>query len=121
MNFTEYLPSLMSAVASIAAAIAAFLSLIVSKQSKKVAMSSILADNHRQAAVELSLVLSNIHTETKQLSEFTYIMWASWATEIGQLDDRSAAGVDPELILVLAQYLLKSRLVHSPFIALYCS
>lgn len=98
MNYPDWIqiaPSALAAVATFAAAIAAFGSLKVSRESKIVAQQSALAVHHGAAANSLTEALATIAKELKPLSETALDVWVGWAREIEAYDCREAGGADP--------------------------
>tara|TARA_R110002049_G_scaffold297185_1_gene486000 strand:- start:5476 stop:6024 length:549 start_codon:yes stop_codon:yes gene_type:complete len=95
MNWIELAPSLMSAVASVFAAIAAFLSLRTNKQSIDLAKRSTLAAHHNSASIMYSKVVDNLCDATKQYSEYCTRSWTDWAREIEGADNYELGGNDP--------------------------
>lgn len=95
MNWFDIVPSFMSAVASLGAAVAAFFSLRISRQSISVAEHSALAAHHSSASLEYSNVLNNLYEATKDYSDISYKVWADWARDIESYDNYGSAGVDP--------------------------
>lgn len=98
MNETSWfdlVPSVMSAVASVGAAFAAFGSLRVSREAKLVAEQSALAIHHADAAIALSGAVEKLKESTKVFTELAYRTWAEWPSEIEALDHREAGGSNP--------------------------
>lgn len=95
MDWIEIAPSALSSVAAVAAAIAAFGSLKVSRESKLVAEKSALAVHHGSAAILLSDTLKAITKKLQPLNEQAIDAWTSWPREIQQYDDRRSGGKDP--------------------------
>ncbi|MTI50861.1 MAG: hypothetical protein FH757_04430 [Alcanivorax sp.] len=95
MSWYEIIPSLMSSIASMAAAVAAFGSLRVSREAKSVAERSTLAAHHDSASVELSMAMRKVEESTRGFSDFAYRMWSEWASEIEEEDQRRMGGDDP--------------------------
>ena len=85
----------MSAIASLAAAVAAFVSLRISKQSISVAEHSALAAHHSSASLEYSKIVNSLCEATKDYSELSYRVWVDWAGEIERKDNYKSGGVDP--------------------------
>jgi len=95
-NWIDLAPSALSAVAGIAAAIAAFGSLKVSRDSKRIAEQGALALHHGAASTALAEVLEQVNQQTNPLCRLALDIWAKWAREIEQqYDQRSAGGVNP--------------------------
>ncbi|WP_136809191.1 hypothetical protein [Desulfosediminicola flagellatus] len=95
MNLIDYAPAFLSAIASVAAAIAAFGSLQISRQSKLIAKQSALASHHNSAAIQLSSALQLLRTQSKEFSEFNYSMWVDWSREIQAKDNCKLGGTNP--------------------------
>jgi len=89
------IPSLMSAIAAIAAAIAAFVALRISRKAHSLNESSVLAVHHNSAVLELSSGIDTLHKSTRNLSDFSYRLWADWASQIEAKDIRSNGGTNP--------------------------
>lgn len=95
MNWPNIDPSFMSAVASIGAAIAAFLSLRVSREAKLVAEQSALAAHHGSAAIALTSAVEELINSTQTFYELSHDIWTNWPREIERLDQRKAGGSNP--------------------------
>ena len=95
MNWLELIPSMLSAVASIGAAVAAFFSLSISKRSMSIAEQSALAVQHQSASLEYSKVVNNLYETTKDYSEVSYSIWINWAKEIEHKYNCNSGGVNP--------------------------
>lgn len=95
MRWFDLVPSVMSAVASVGAAIAAFGSLRVSREAKLIAEQSALAIHHADAAIALSGAVEKLTESTKAFTELAYSTWAEWPSEIEALDHREAGGSNP--------------------------
>jgi len=95
MNWFDALPSIMSTVATIAAAIAAIGSLHVSREAKLIAEQSALAMHHGSAAMALTNAVDKLMKSTETFSELAYCTWAKWPSEIEALDHRQAGGSNP--------------------------
>jgi hypothetical protein len=95
MNWPNVDPSFMSAVASIGAAIAAFLSLRVSREAKLFAEQSALAAHHGSAAIALTSAVDELINSTRTFYELSYDIWADWPSEIEKQDHRKAGGSNP--------------------------
>lgn len=95
MDWFDLIPSIMSAIASVGAAFAAFGSLRVSREAKLVAEQSALAVHHGNAAIALTGAVKKLKESTQAFSELAYSTWAKWPSEIGSLDHREAGGLNP--------------------------
>jgi hypothetical protein len=95
MNWLDLIPSIMSAVATVAAAFAAFGSLRVSREAKLVSEQSALAIHHGDAAIALTEAVEKLIESTQVFSELAYRTWGEWASEIEALDYREAGGSNP--------------------------
>jgi hypothetical protein len=98
MNLIEWLniiPSVMSAIAAIAATYAAFVALSVSRKANSISEKSILAVHHHNAVSVLSSSIDRLRKETKSLSEFSYTIWVDWSREIELKDERGNGGLNP--------------------------
>ncbi|HEY6094173.1 MAG TPA: hypothetical protein VIU93_04395 [Gallionellaceae bacterium] len=95
IKWFDLVPSAMSAVASVGAAIAAFGSLRVSREAKSIAEQSALAIHHTDAAVALSKAVEKLISSTNVFAELAYDTWAKWPSEIETLDQREAGGSNP--------------------------
>ena len=91
----EWIPSFMSAVAGIAAAVAAFYSLKVSKDTRDIAEKSALAVQHNTASNVLFDSIEQLKEATKKFSEFSDELVNQWASEIGAVDQISKGGENP--------------------------
>ncbi|HET8802927.1 MAG TPA: hypothetical protein VFN01_17295 [Marinobacter sp.] len=95
-NWIDLAPSALSAVAGIAAAIAAFGSLKVSRESKRIAEQGALALHHGAASTALAEVLEKVTQQSTPFCRLALDIWADWAKEIERhYDKRSAGGVNP--------------------------
>lgn len=92
IEWLSVVPSVMSAIAAVAAAYAAFIALRVSRKANYLSEKSILAVHHNDAVSALSNSIDKLKKETKDLSEFSYRLWADWSTEIESKDDRRNGG-----------------------------
>jgi hypothetical protein len=95
MVLLEVVPSFLSAVASIAAAIAAFVSLRISKRSTSIAESTALAVHHHSASLEYAKVVKDLSETTREFFDFSYNMWVKWARELEEKDSYGLGGSDP--------------------------
>lgn len=95
MDWFEFFPSFMSAVASVAAAITAFVSLRISKRSTSIAESTALAVHHNSASLEYTKVVESLSITTRELSDFSYSMWVNWASELEAKDNYNLGGCNP--------------------------
>lgn len=95
MNWYDFITSIMSAIATVAAAYAAFKSLQISREAKNDAKQSALAVHHRDAAIALTEAEVKLEERLKALSELAYSVWQKWPSRIEKLDNRDAGGVNP--------------------------
>jgi hypothetical protein len=100
MNNTSWfdaVPSVMSAVASLAAAVAAIGSLRVSREAKLVAEQSALAVHHGAASTALTDAVDQLTKCTKTFYDLAYSVWSDWPSELEMLglDHKQAAGLNP--------------------------
>ncbi|MCE7646899.1 hypothetical protein [Vibrio fluvialis] len=95
MKFIDSIPTLLSAIASIAAAVAAFISLRISKQSQSVSELNVLATHHASATIAYVEVVKELSEVSKDFKEIGYQMWLKWAQEIESYDNYSLGGVNP--------------------------
>ncbi len=91
----RFAPSTMSAIASAAAAYAAFESLRVSREARLDAVQSALAIHHRDAAIALTKVEGALKEKLNPLSELAYSIWNEWPSEIERVDKRDGGGINP--------------------------
>lgn len=91
----DAVPSIMSAIAGVAAAIAAFFSLKISKEAKDIAKQSALAAQHHTAASLLSDSIVKLKETTEELSNFSQDLVHNWSSHIGCKDESSKGGVNP--------------------------
>ena len=94
-DFIEFIPSALSAVASIFAAVAAFGSLKVGRQSKRIAEQGALAMHHGPASIALTDALEAVAWQSEAFSELAMDVLAYWARKIEQYDCPSEGGSDP--------------------------
>lgn len=95
MNNLESIPSIMSAIASAAAAIAAFQSLKISRDAKALAAKSALAVHHADATRVLNEAIEKLRVCIHEFSEIAHTVSIEWPREIEKLDNRSAGGMNP--------------------------
>jgi len=95
MDWIEIAPSALSSIAALAAAIAAFGSLKVSRESKLIAEKSALAAHHGSAATLLSETLKTTTKNLQPLNEQALGAWTIWPREIERYDHRPSGGKDP--------------------------
>lgn len=95
MNWFDVVPSIMSAVASVGAAFAAFGSLRVSREAKLVAEQSALASHHASAAITLTNAIEQLKKTTETFSDCAQRTWEEWPSEIERRDHRKAGGTNP--------------------------
>jgi hypothetical protein len=95
MVWFEIAPSFLSALASVAAAIAALVSLRISKRSTSIAESTALAIHHSSAALEYAKVVTNLIVATREFSDFSDRMWVQWARELEDKDNYELGGSNP--------------------------
>ncbi|MEL7290436.1 MAG: hypothetical protein AAGJ78_04710 [Pseudomonadota bacterium] len=85
----------MSAVAAIAASIAAFYSLRVSKQSIELAESTALASHHHSATLQYYEAVKALNRFTEDLNEVCYHLYNDWSYQIETFDNRPNGGTNP--------------------------
>ena len=98
MSYTDWIniiPSALSAIATTAAAIAAFGSLKVSRESKKVAEQSVLAHHHDSATRTLAETRKTIAQELEPVYELARDIESCWAREIEKYEVPGSGGFDP--------------------------
>ncbi|GAA0842918.1 hypothetical protein GCM10009113_11860 [Marinobacter szutsaonensis] len=91
----DFAPSALSAFAGVAAAIAAFNSLRVSRESKVIAEQSALAIHHGEASRKLADVLETVSIQARKLHQCSIDVWTRWPREVERFDHREAGGTDP--------------------------
>lgn len=74
-QWLDFVPSALSAFAGIAAAIAAFNSLRISRESKAIAEQSALASHHNEAARTLADVSEAVLMKTRRLYHYAMDIW----------------------------------------------
>jgi hypothetical protein len=94
-EWSDVIPSVMSAIAAVAAAYAAFVALSVSRKANSISEKGILAAHHHDAASILSSSLDRLRNETKDLSEFSYVFWIDWSREIESKNEHCNGGLNP--------------------------
>ncbi|WP_209300309.1 hypothetical protein [Aliivibrio fischeri] len=118
MDWLDVIPTLLSAVASIAAAVAAFVSLRISKRSISIAESSALAIHHNSASLVYSNVVTNLGEICRDLSEFSLKLSIEWPKELESKDHYNLGGKNPRPLRhvisdggnMLANYALNNQL-----------
>lgn len=95
MDWFNTVPAFLSAVASVGAVVAAFISLRISKQAISISESNALASHHASATIRYSEVVQELYQASHNLSDLSYKMWVEWAREIGSYDNYHKGGKDP--------------------------
>lgn len=98
MNYPDligFMPSALSAVATVAAAVAAIGSLKVSRESKRIAEQGALAVHHGIASRALSDVVDTVAQESEAFSRLALDVWSQWAREIEKYADPNRGGSNP--------------------------
>lgn len=98
MDYTYWLdftPSALSAIAGVAAAVAAFNSLKVSRESQTIAEQSALATHHSEASRKLADVSEVISVESRSLHQVAMDVWTRFPRQVEQSGHREAGGTDP--------------------------
>ena len=98
MNYPDligFVPSALSAVATVAAAVAAIGSLKVSRESKRIAEQGALAVHHGPASRALSDAADTVAEESESFSRLAVDVWSQWASEIGKYADPAKGGSNP--------------------------
>ena len=95
IDWYNVVPSGLSAFATIAAALAAWGSYNVSKQTKLLAEQSSLAVHHSGAVFALSQAVKELLKSTESFFEVAYGTYVDWPREIERLDHQVAGGSDP--------------------------
>ncbi|WP_428820056.1 hypothetical protein [Microbulbifer sp. MCCC 1A16149] len=113
MNYAEWFdiaPSILSAIATTAAAYAAFSALKVSQESKMIAERSTLAIQHGPATKTLTESIEALSKELSNLIKISSDVNSRWPQEIDRLDIRNAGGSNPRPlrhVLINASEMLK--------------
>ena len=94
-NWLNFIPSALSAIATIGASIAAFGSLRVSRETKLIAVQNSLAVHHRDAAIALTRAVTELKERTEAFSELANRICNDWPGEIESFDYREAGGSNP--------------------------
>lgn len=94
-QWLDFVPSALSAFAGIAAAIAAFNSLRISRESKAIAEQSALASHHNEAARTLADVSEAVLMKTRRLYHYAMDIWNKLPRQVEGYDHREAGGTDP--------------------------
>ena len=94
MNWFEITPAFLSAIASVAAATAAFISLRISKRATSIAELSALAVHHHSASIEYTKVVGSLCEATQEFYRFSDNMWVDWARELEGKDNYELGGKD---------------------------
>lgn len=95
MRWLDIVPSVMSTIASVGAALAAFGSLHVSRDAKLLAEQNTLAIHHSEAAIVISVAIEKLVVETRVFAEVAYSVCAEWPCEIEEFDHGEAGGSNP--------------------------
>ena len=95
MNWYEIVPAFLSAVAAIAAAIAAIYSLRINTRSIALAESTALASHHNSASSKYFEIVRALYEATEELNEISYKLRIEWAKEIELKDERKLGGCNP--------------------------
>jgi len=120
MNWFEIAPPFLAAIASIAAAIAALISLRISKKAASVAELSALAVHHYSASIEYTKVVESLSEVTQDFYGFSDNMWVQWARELEAKDNYELGGKDGRPLRhvlsngseMLANYAIKTRFLR---------
>lgn len=95
MDWLQITPAFMSAIASVAAAVAAIVSLKISRRSALIAESTALASHHSSAALVYTNVSRRLCESTNEFSEFCYEMLVNWPRDIENKDNVENGGNNP--------------------------
>lgn len=95
MNWVESLPAFLSTIASIAAAIAAFISLRISKQSINTTKENALAEYHKAASIAYAESVEKLDAVMNPFYDVAQQMNGVWARELEELDNYNLGGVNP--------------------------
>ncbi len=95
MSWLDAVPTFLSAVASIAAAIAAFSSLRINKRSIYIAESSALAIHHSSASLAYSNVITNLNEVTREFVKVSRSVQTKWSRELEGKDNSNLGGCNP--------------------------
>lgn len=95
MTWYEFVPSVASSIAAMAAAYAAFRSLSISREARNVAEQAALAAHHGSAAEVLSQAIDDAVDVSKSLYEETLNIHTKWPSAIQSFDVRERGGVNP--------------------------
>lgn len=94
-SWTEFIPSIASAVAAVAAAYAALRSLQVSRESRVIAEQQALATHHGRAAEVLSESVEKVLKALEPLVDVAHEINSRWTRDIEEYDRRRMGGEDP--------------------------
>jgi hypothetical protein len=98
MDYTYWLdftPPALSAIAGVAAAIATFNSLKVSRESQTIAEQSALATHHSEASRKLADVSEAIAVQSRSLHEAAMDVWTKFPRQVERADHLDAGGKNP--------------------------
>ncbi|KAF7783604.1 hypothetical protein PRUB_a3421 [Pseudoalteromonas rubra] len=132
MDWFQIIPSSMSAVASVAAAVAAIASWRVSRRATSIAESTALATHHSAATHAYVHEVKQLSALVSELEKLIFEITSTWSRQIQGFDKRELGGIDPrplrhvlhngyELLAVFAleyknQVGMASREIFSPII-----
>lgn len=98
VNYLELITSLTSSITTIAACVAAFLSLKVSRESRDITKQIALANHHLSIATELSFALKELKKSLGNLANISSFLLSKWAREIEKKEIKNTAGDNPRPI-----------------------
>ncbi|QFI38790.1 hypothetical protein FR932_13485 [Moritella marina ATCC 15381] len=95
MSWFEIVPTFLSAIASIGAAIAAIISLRISKQAISISESNALASHHLSATLKYTELVKELQEASSALSEISFELWGKWTRDIECFDNYHRGGTNP--------------------------
>ena len=95
VNWFEFVPATMSALAAMAAASSAVISMRVSKQSNHLAKMTSIANHHEAATSLYFRVISDLYRETEHLRNICCCLQDEWPFQIELKDNKLLGGTNP--------------------------
>ncbi|ODC03507.1 hypothetical protein BFW38_08055 [Terasakiispira papahanaumokuakeensis] len=95
MDWFEVIPSSMSAVASVAAAVAAIASWRVSRRATSIAESTALATHHSAATLVYVQEVEQLNALVSELDKLAFEITSTWSRQLQRFDNPDLGGIDP--------------------------
>ena len=95
MDWFEFIPSSMSAVASVAAAVAAIASWRVSRRATSITESTALATHHSAATIVYVQEVKQLNAFVSELDKLAFEITSTWSKQLQRFDNSNLGGIDP--------------------------